>query len=260
MIMNRMIVNAFLLTKLAHLLVFVQNFLTIRLTTLGKRRNLGSQSMIRLGTKYGGWWTLRDSSAAREPRVLVSAGLGFDTSFDEAMLDQGYSVIGLDPLEKCCERASEILKPESRVAIYNMGISTYSGKQVFFEPKNPEHDSWSAINAQEVSSPCVKQFDVISLADLWSANPQIERAKFRYLKMDIEGAELLILQESLIQIADYDLVGVEMDFLSLVPFLKIKKRLNRVFQAREILADFENLGFMLIHVENFNFFWFRIKQ
>ena len=260
LIMNRTMVDSFFIRKLAHLLVYLQNFLTLRLTTLGKRKNLGSQSMIRLGTDYGGWWILRDFNAAQEPRVLVSAGLGYDTSFDEAMLNQGFSVIGLDPLQECCERASEILKPESRVVIYNLGISTYSGRQVFFEPKNPEHDSWSTINAQEVTNPRVKEFDVISLADLWSANTQIEEAGFRYLKMDIEGAEMPILQIDLMQIAKYDLVAVEMDFLSLVPFLKIKKRIHRVFQARDILTDFEDLGFALIRVENFNFFWVKIKR
>jgi FkbM family methyltransferase len=215
---------------------------------------------MRLGTSYGGWWVPRDINELPQPRVLVSAGLGFDTSFDEEMLRRKFFVVGLDPLQECCQRALTVLGPHSQLTIYKLGISTFSGYETFYQPKNPLHDSWSTINAQEVVNPTAQDFAVISLEELWSSNPQIKDARFRYLKMDIEGAELSILENSLPQVAKYDFVAIEMDFLSLVPFFEVKKRIVRTAQARVILAELEALGFDLIQVDNFNFFWSRQRR
>ena len=77
--------------------------------------------------------------------------------------------------------------------------------------------------------------------------------------MDIEGGELAILENSFSEVERFDFVAIEMDFLSLVPFLSITKRLNRIKRAKLILASFENCGFQLVLVENFNFFWLKLK-
>lgn len=244
---------------IAHHLVAAQNHIVVRAVTHGKRDHLGSVPLRRLGTGYGGWWVHRDLDLLPKPRVLVSAGLGFDTSFDRAMLDLGFFVVGLDPLQECCNSAERELPASRQLKILNSGVSTFTGKEIFYEPRVSHHDSWSTINAQEVVDPISKEFDVISLGDLWDSLPQISQSNFRYLKMDIEGAELAILENSFSEVERFDFVAIEMDFLSLVPFLSITKRLNRIKRARLILESFEDCGFRLVLLENFNFFWLKMK-
>ncbi len=241
--------------RLAHSLVALQNRLTLQLTLAGFKKNLDPASLMRLGTPYGGWWIPRNTTSLTGPKVLVSAGLGHDTSFDVAMLGNGFTVIGLDPLIECCARAQREFATLGDSEVLNLGISTFTGEQSFFQPKNPSHDSWSTINAQEVTGGEVLAFQVISLADLIYRFPQIRNSIFTYLKMDIEGAELAILKNSFGEVARFNFVGIEIDFLSLIPFLAIKKRVGGIFEARKILKEFEKSDFSLVHTENFNFFW-----
>jgi FkbM family methyltransferase len=255
--MNSSIWNGLIPRKIAHGLVAAQNKTVVWFTTSGWRRELGSVAMLRLGTTYGGWWVPRELDLWPTPRVLVSAGLGFDVTFDQAMLERNFIVIGLDPLKECCEYATQELATYPQVKVLNLGVSTFSGKQTFYEPKISHHDSWSTINAQEVIDPISKEFEVISLGDLWSTKPLINSGGFKYLKMDIEGAELAILEKNLGEVVRFDFIAIEMDFLSLLPFLAVAKRINRVARARKILEQFEVEGFSLVHIENFNFFWCR---
>ena len=241
--------------KLAHSLVALQNRLTLQLTLAGFKKNLDPASLMRLGTPYGGWWIPRNTTSVTGPKVLISAGLGHDTSFDVAMLQRGFTVIGLDPLIECCARAEREFATLGDSEVLNLGISTFTGEQRFFQPKNPSHDSWSTINAQEVTGGEVLAFQVISLADLISRFPQIRNSVFTYLKMDIEGAELAILKNSFREVAGFNFVGIEIDFLSLIPFFAFKKRVNGILEARKFLKEFEKSDFSLVHTENFNFFW-----
>lgn len=257
--MSRRFLEHSLPQALAHRLVATQNRIVVRLVTNGKRNYLGSTPLRRLGTEYGGWWVHRDLELLPSPRVLVSAGLGFDSSFDRAMLDLGFFVVGLDPLQECYKYAVDTLPSSDQMKILNLGISTFSGKEVFYEPRIAHHDSWSTINVQEVVNPTSKEFDVVSLIELRASVPEINTSNFKYLKMDIEGAELAILEKSFSEIKHYDFVAIEMDFLSLVPFLSLRKRLDRMSRARTILDRFEDYGFHLVLLENFNFFWIKSK-
>jgi FkbM family methyltransferase len=257
--MNRSIWHLLILRKFAHILVATQNKVVTWMTTVGKRRKIGSIALSRLGSEYGGWWVPCELDLCPSPRVLVSAGLGFDITFDKEMLKRNFFVIGLDPLKECCDHAARELGASPSLEILNKGISTFTGKQVFYEPRISHHDSWSTINAQEVINPKSIEFDVISMSDLLAIHEVINSAQFKYLKMDIEGAELAILENNLSELLCFDFIAIEMDFLSLLPFRAVKKRIIRVARARRILEQFELKGFSLIHTENFNFFWCREK-
>lgn len=254
--LNKLLSFRFFLAA-AHHLVAAQNKLSIFLTTLGFRDNSSSIALRRFGSNYGGWWIPVFWLNSDKEAFMVSAGLGFDTSFDKSLLEAGFSVIGLDPLTECCDVALLNLSSFQNVKILNKGISTFSGSQQFYEPRIKGHDSWSTINAQEVQDPRIARYEVISLADLLVQNPQILASKLRYLKMDIEGAELAILQESFAEVTKFNFVGIEMDFLSLIPFLAFRKRICRIRLARNIHSAFKSSGYSFIHNENFNFFWIK---
>ena len=87
--------------KVRHFLVKIQNLVVLKIVTFGFMSVNDYAPLIRLGSNYGGWWIpksiLEDNSKSR---VLISAGLGFDVTFDKALLDAGFEVIGLDPLEE----------------------------------------------------------------------------------------------------------------------------------------------------------------
>ena len=237
-------------------LVGLQNFLMFQAVLFLNRKHLGSIKLERYGSAYGGWWVPTEIPDRLQNKTLVSAGLGFDTSFDEALLQRGWSVIGIDPLQECCEGAIKNLGKFPKIQIMNVGLSVKDGYQSFFQPKNPVHDSWSTINAQFVVDPLSKQFPVVSLKKI-ALNAAVVDAEFRYLKMDIEGAELALFQESKTDFLGYDFLAVEIDFLSLIPFRKFRLRIRRVWCMRRILRELNLDGWALVHVEKSNFFWGR---
>ena len=238
-----------------HFLVWLQNKLMFQLVLYKNRGGLGSITLMRLGSAYGGWWVPVEAEKGFRTKALVSAGLGFDTSFDEAMLKRDWSVIGIDPLSECCAAATEYLGAFPNFQIMNVGLSVEDGFQTFYQPKNPIHDSWSTINAQSVVSPISKKFPVVSLKALISNQKALADAEYKYLKMDIEGAELALFQESIDAFMGFDFLAVEMDFLSLIPFRQFKLRVRRIQYMRRILRELNRKGWELVHVENSNFFW-----
>jgi FkbM family methyltransferase len=227
--------------------------------TFGFGKLQDESALVRLGTEYGGWWCPSSALKDSNEKILISAGLGYDTTFDALMLQNGFQVIGLDPLSDCCVIATRDLAGLGDFKILNAGISTFTGIQSFYQPRNPSHDAWSTINAQESKSGIQLDFDVISIADLKREFITNSNSKFNYLKMDIEGAELALFNETIDEFSDFDFIGAEMDFLSLIPFLSFSRRISRVRNARKVMREFEHLGFYLIHHENFNFFW-QIKK
>ena len=241
------------ITHLAHFLVHFQNKFTIYLSISGFRHPIGELIQLeRLGSGYGGWWVPKSTSLTNCKKILVSAGLGFDVTFDKMMLESGYFVIGLDPLARSYLYASEELKEYGEKFLLNKGVSTFDGRQKFYAPKNPSHDSWSISNSQETHEESASHFDVIALDSL---PIDFDDNSFVILKMDIEGGE-----ESLIPIIcrkglKFDYLAIEMDCLSLVSFFSFSKRFRKILIVRNLLNALSKSGFQLIMNENFNFFW-----
>jgi FkbM family methyltransferase len=242
------------LLRVAHRLVDIQNILTKSIVVMGFRDFQKKLYLERVGTVYGGWWSPVQTSSDVARMVLISAGLGFDTSFDKEMARRGYFVIGLDPSLASCQLARSNLGEFSGVRVLNKGLSTYVGQQVFYEPKK-DNDSWSTLNLHEAEVSASQSFEVTTLDQLFSENTELENADFRFLKMDIEGSELSILENNISSMGRFDFIGIEMDFLSLIAFLNIRTRVSHIIRARRILKAFKIMGYSLVKTENFNFFW-----
>ena len=240
---------------LVHKLVKFQNLCTIKAVIFGHLTKQHDHTLERLGTEYGGWWVPLGVNSITSKKVLVSAGLGFDTTFDRAMLDRGFFIIGLDPSEKSCHYALQELNWNSKFRVVNRGLSTIVGQQAFYEPKLSDHFSWSTIRLKDQDGEQGKYFEVTNLEQLYSENPEMADAEFRYLKMDIEGSELEILENPTEALLSFHFMGIEMDFLSLLPFMSFRKRIQHILRARKILKNLKDSKFQLIKTENFNFFW-----
>ena len=243
--------------KVKHWLVAIQNIIVAKIVSFSYLKNV-SLDLTRLGTDYGGWFIPENIlHAIDKKRVLVSGGLGHDVSFDKILLENGFEIIGLDPLSECCDFARKELGDSKSVFIIEKGLWTNSGNIDFFPPKNKTHDSWSITNSQSALPQEAITFKVISLTDLIKEYPSIGNSDFSMLKLDIEGAESEIMKKLFTSDYKFDFVGIEMDFLSLIPFLAIKRRLRAIINARQNMKIFQSAGYIFVLKENFNFFWIK---
>ena len=183
---------------------------------------------------------------------VISAGLGHDVSFDYELCIRGAKVIGVDPLPECVAESEEYLKGLNFNAI-TAGLSTFDGVQQFFAPKKESHDSWSLTNTQGTSQVDAQEMTVVSISTI--QNHFSREAACRILKMDIEGAEELVLPHIANSESRFDVLLAELDFLSLIPFLSIRRRLLKMKAAGLLLKSLDRNDYQLIHNENFNFLW-----
>lgn len=228
------------------------NWLTLKATALNHLKK-PDFNLSRLGSDYGGWWI--PSLAVGDPgsKVLLSVGLGYDVSFDAELVSNGFRVIGLDQLSECVAYA-KVQVSSKRATFLCRGLGVESGVERFFAPRNPSHDSWSITNAQNTSFEKSKLFEVISFRELLDKFPEIVTSSFSMLKMDIEGAELPILN-SIYRELNFDYIGVEMDCLVLVPFLNFATRVRKIIEVRRLISNLESQGYKLVFLDNFNFFF-----
>jgi FkbM family methyltransferase len=243
-------------TPLCHRLVSTQNFLVQVVSVVGYYKVSKSPKLIRLGTAYGGWWVPESFlKYSNQKRTVISIGIGHDVSFDKELLERGYQCIALDPLSECVEFARRELSSFTSLTLENAGISTFSGFEKFFPPKNPSHDSWSTANMQNTLDVEGENFRVISLPDLFLKYNDIISESILVLKMDIEGAEKNVIPGICELGFTIDYLAIEMDYLSLIPFIQFKKRISSILLTRSLLRKLQDSGYILIKKENFNFFW-----
>ena len=239
-------------------LVKLQNLLVIELVTFGYKSKQRNELLIRCGSTYGGWWIpKRILENTDTNRLLISAGLGFDVTFDEALLKAGFEVIGLDPLSDSVNYAVEKLGQYPKFTGLNRGLWTQPGKALFFAPRNESHDSWSATNLQKTSIADAREFSVVTLDELIQKYPQVSANDYLVLKLDIEGSEEFLLSAIASHKHRFDFIAIEMDFLSIIPFLFFWQRLRSIVKARTELKNFKNEGYTFLMNEHFNFFWIR---
>ena len=146
-------------------LVFLQNWLTIRIVSLGFTRK-STQSLVRIGTSYGGWYTPDSYLDSNDSKTLLSLGVGFDVSFDRALATVGFNVVLVDPLPACISFAQTELSVFPNCYFENLAVSNFIGSETFFPPKNRHHDAWSSINIQSTSLDSAENFNVVTLDSL----------------------------------------------------------------------------------------------
>jgi len=236
-------------------LVEAQNRITRKVVLLGIQKT-NEPDLIRLGSYYGGWWVPIESLSPKfDHKVCISAGIGGDITFDRELLEVGYRVIALDPLELCVLFANETLSNYSKFTAVPAGLWNETGTQRFFAPKNSEHDAWSVTNSQATSIEESQSFPVITIQDVLCEYPEVSISEYSILKMDIEGAELEVLRNLNTIEYRFDWLAVEIDYLSLIPFLSLKRRILAIHAMRTILKDLESTGYVFSLNERYNFFF-----
>jgi FkbM family methyltransferase len=174
---------------------------------------ISSNSMIRLGTTYGGWYIPKNHGLSQES-VCYLAGAGEDISFDCAVAENfGCSVRIIDPTPKAIAHFKGLTEAinnqikfpvnNSKIDFYDIsetdikkitflpyGLSDQDCEIKFYFPKNPDHVSCSALNIQKTNKYFIAQCFKLS-----SLMGQLEDSKVDLLKMDIEGAEYSVIRD-----------------------------------------------------------------
>ena len=241
--------------NLKSLCVHFQNLLTLKLITFSLLEK-NQVTLQRLGTSYGGWYVpIEFSNFHNHKKILVSAGIGHDVSFDVEMQKYGFYIILLDPLYECCKFAADSELIQSKAEIINAGVWLKSGQVFFHSPKKIDHDSWSITNNQDNPKKSGKVLDVIALEEILQKIKVDKSMQIVMLKMDIEGAEQFLFEVVAENNSILDFVGIELDYLNSLPFNKFVKRIDLIVETRKKLKILRLKGFKFVYNDSFNFFW-----
>jgi FkbM family methyltransferase len=195
-----------------------------------------STDLIRLGTNYGGWTF--ENSPDLEGATIVSCGLGEDASFDVEFVSRFKGkVIIVDPTPRAMSHFESIRQRLGAPAIesYTRGgkqnpeaydlqrvngnslvlepraIWIESTKVKFFAPGNPSHVSYSIVRT-EGNADCSLQVESITPKDLLA---KFNLVNLPLIKLDIEGAELPVIEHMLDNAIHPRQILVEIDDLRL---------------------------------------------
>ncbi|CAM8620195.1 Methyltransferase FkbM [Candidatus Planktophila versatilis] len=240
------------------ILVSAQRHLSIFIIKVGFNRKGKSVRHLRLGTDYGGWWVPEVFLNQENRKLLISAGLGHDVSFEKEMLNFGFEVVGLDPLPECVEYAKVELSNYKKISLINKGLWISTGKIDFYSPPSKNSDAYSITNSHFNENAEILQFEVITLVQLQQQflDDLIDEYELVVLKLDIEGAEIQILSDYLSGPGKkLDFLAVELDSVSLIPFWKFGERFAAIILARKFMKQLSELGYVLTLTDGYNFHW-----
>jgi FkbM family methyltransferase len=214
-------------------------------------RVMGQQRvpLERIGSDYGAFWIPSALLAPSSRGLLISAGVGGDVTFDQALQGLGYRVIALDPLPECVEFARQHLDPAS-TEVLEAGLWSQEGHLTFYAPRVAGHDSWSAINIQETAVADTVDFAVITLRSIFHQYPDALGASPLVLKMNIEGAEDAVLFHLADVPVSFDAILVHLESLSQVRLRSPVRFLRQVASAIKLCRQLRGLGYRVARCQD----------
>lgn len=192
------------------------------------------QDLIRLGTQYGGWWV--PSSLLDSRSICYCAGVGTDISFDLGLIARfDCSVWAFDPTPRSVAWVGSQDHLDPRFTFLPVGLAAQDSSFRFYAPRDSSWVSHSLTNLQKTDSyfdaPCN------SLATLLDT---LGHSHIDLLKLDIEGAEHMVLESMLSDFILPKVLCVEFDQPE--P-LRVTRKTVRRLKAN---------GYALVNVEWFN--------
>ena len=177
---------------------------------------------------------------------MYCVGCGEDISFDLALINAfGCVVHGVDPTPRSVEFVRKETANEARYQLHEIALWKETGELAFFEPLDSEHVSYSLTNLQNTSHSI--KVPTQRLSELMSS---LKHDKVSLLKLDVEGAETVIIDTLLEDDIQVDVLCVEFDEL----FYPTAERLASIKQT---VSDLINAGYELFWIESSNFTFVR---
>jgi len=145
---------------------------------------------IKLG-KEGACWCVCPEGL-RASSVVYSFGVGEDISFDLALIERfGLQVHAFDPTPRSIEWLQTQTVPREFV-FHAYGVADFDGTCAFLPPENPAHVSHTIVK-RDSWRPAIE----VPVRRLGTIMKMVGHEQIDLLKMDIEGAEYVVLEDML---------------------------------------------------------------
>jgi len=201
------------------------------------------QKLDRLGTKYGGWLLPKDIEL-NENSIVYSAGVGEDVSFDMLLSDKyKCNIVLVDPTKRAKKHYEEVvhyyekikwkmsgdiqedyygimypLKPDLTKVIYvDKGLWDKQTTLKFYKQRNEQYVSQTLIEGMFGDD-----YDEVEVDTLKNIMEKNNHKNIDILKLDIEGAEINVLENMLNETIFPKYICVEFDL-----YLKGKDKDNK---------------------------------
>jgi FkbM family methyltransferase len=222
-----------------------------------------SERLLRIGSTYGGWTV--PEPALTPGATAICVGAGEDISFDVELNRREMRVFTLDPTPRAAKHVRQVLEGSrkgekvpinnsphehydlsgfdpGRLTFLEVGLSNSNSVLRFWAPQDPTHVSHSAVNLQNTNDYFEAQ--CLRLADLCAANAIDEIA---ILKMDVEGAEYMVLKDIIQSEIRPRVVCVEFDE---GPNLHDSDAMERI---ADVVQHLKQDGYRFLNADHWNF-------
>ena len=195
----------------------------------------------RYGSVYGGWHV--PVELIRADWIIYTFGLGEDASFDLALIDKhGCRVQAFDPTPKAIAYAATIQSPN--FIFRPMGAWHCDASIKFHLPARPEYASYSALNIYDSDD-----YVDAEVRSIRSLAEELGHSKIDLLKLDIEGAEQLVIPNMLADGIKPTVFCVEYD----QPYQPLSLMSWRCFRASlRLNGDLLRAGYQLVSKSGWN--------
>jgi FkbM family methyltransferase len=150
---------------------------------------------IRIGTEYGGYNI--PNNIINENSICYLVGAGDDISFDIG-LSEFFSpeihIFDPTPIALANYKNSQASNID-KIKFHDIGFYKADGKERFYMPKNKQHVSHSIDNIQQTSD-----YIEVTVKRYSTVMNELNHKRVDLLKLDIEGAEIGVLNDMLIDI------------------------------------------------------------
>jgi FkbM family methyltransferase len=159
----------------------------------------------RIGTRYGGWTI--PGGVLNQHSVCYCVGCGEDISFDLGLIERyGCQVFAYDPTPRAIAHVRQAAAGVPAYRFFDVGVWNHDDMLKFFAPRNPNHVSHSLVNLQHT-----EQFIEVKVARLNRLMQANGHDRLDLLKLDIEGAEYVVLDSILQDRIPIKVLCVEFD-------------------------------------------------
>ena len=226
--------------------------------------------MERLGTNYGGWYVPKNMEL-NENSIIYSGGVGEDISFD-IKIQEKYkcNIFLIDPTEKALIHFNEVKeyykngrqflgniqkdyiqsiqnnKPDfSKFYYFNIGLWNCHDKLKFYKQNNKNYVSQSLIENM-----FTQEYDEVNVTTIKALMEEKKHKTIDLLKLDIEGAEIEVIQQMLDDKIFPKYILIEFDL-----FLKKKDPGNK--KTNDLISRLLSLNYIILINDNFNITFYR---
>lgn len=220
----------------------------------------------RYGTLYGGWNIPIDVNL-NSNSIIISAGVGEDISFD-ILIQETYNcnIILIDPTARSLIHYNEIKNyynnnhtgsfstriskdyekilvnstPDMNKIVYiDKGLWNRNDKLNFYKPNNNEYVSHTLIENMYSDD-----YDIVEVDSIKNIMIELDYNHINLLKLDIEGSEITVLNQMLIDEIYPEYICVEFDL--------IKQNIDYNESSKHIIHKLNEYGYMMIDNDNDN--------